>query len=342
MQTECRQGHNPGGLRFIFNIVGRKSHLRLFVIISTMIRIPFLLVVLLVLTACTANTGVVPSPTQPLFTPTFAVTIRPSALPPSATPSATPEPLALRVDGSGISLVEYNNELLRLQDVLKNSGQSLSEVNQQKKILDDFTNQLLLANAAFKDRYKIEDAAVQKRLQDAIEQAGGEQAYQSWLQKNHYTQSEFLTAFRRSIAAAWKRDKIIEAAPQTADQVHARQILLLEEATAERYYNQLKAGADFATLAFQADPDLGGDLGWFPKGYIFLPEIEKIAFDVEPGKFSPITKTTYGFHIVQVIERKANQPLSEDARRMIQRNLLNEWLKEQRVKANTEILVSKQ
>ncbi len=151
--------------------------------------------------------------------------------------------------------------------------------------------------------------------------------------------NSFRRALRRSIAAAWQRDQVLAKAPTTAEQIHARQILVLNEDLANRLYAQLQAGADFATLALQVDPDSGGELGWFPKGYLLLPEIEQAAFSLQPGKYSPITKTSYGFHIVYVTERDPNRPLSADARLELQRKLLSNWLKERRAQSQVEILV---
>jgi peptidyl-prolyl cis-trans isomerase C len=308
-----------------------------------------LIVILLLLSACsqvspTANLSI-SSPTPPsnplpsavAATPTGVGTPSPSATP--ALPSPTPAPLAARVNQQGIWLADYEAELKRLQSSLKELGQNMPEADQKQRVLDLWIDQSLLAQAAAVAGYQLSDADFQKRLDTLVTQAGGQTAFSDWLARNFYTEESFRRALRLSIAAAWQRDALISKAPQTADQVHARQILVLNEDLANRLYAQLQAGADFATLSSQVDPESGGELGWFPKDYLILPEIEQAAFALQPGKYSPILKTTYGYHIVFMVERDANHPLSADARLEMQRKLLSGWLKEHRAQSQLEILV---
>ena len=144
-------------------------------------------------------------------------------------------------------------------------------------------------------------------------------------------------ALSASIAAVWQRDQIINAVPETALQVHARQILVFDEESADEIYAQLESGADFATLSDAYDPLTGGDLGWFPKGYLFLPEIEEVAFELTPGDYSQVIETDYGFHIIQVIERDEEHELLPDVRKVLQQAALNDWLKTQREEGQIEI-----
>ncbi len=227
----------------------------------------------------------------------------------------------------------------RLQASLSASGKTLQPADLQKQVLDEFTSQLLLAAAAQKGGYTLDDAALQKHIDDLTTQAGGTDAMKAWMKNNFYDSDSLKIALRRQMAAAWERDQITAAAPTTADQVHARQMLLLDPYTANLYYQKLQAGADFTTLAFVVDPDTGGDLGWFPQGYLLLPEIEKAAFDLKPGQYSPVIHTAYGYQIIYVIERDSQHPLSADARQALQQQLLDTWLKEQTTQAKIEILV---
>ena len=50
----------------------------------------------------------------------------------------------------------------------------------------------------------------------------------------------------------------------------------------------------------------GGDLGWFEKGRM-IEEFENIAFNLEAGQISEITRTIYGFHIIMVDEIKEEE-----------------------------------
>lgn len=73
-------------------------------------------------------------------------------------------------------------------------------------------------------------------------------------------------------------------------------------------YNALLKGADFATLAKQYSKDPGsaangGDLGYFGKGRM-IPDFEQAAFSTPVGTIHAPIKTTYGYHIIKVIDKK--------------------------------------
>jgi peptidyl-prolyl cis-trans isomerase SurA len=73
---------------------------------------------------------------------------------------------------------------------------------------------------------------------------------------------------------------------------------------------QLAEGVDFAQLAVKYSDDgsgmNGGELGWTTRGS-FVPEFEAAAFQLKNGETSDIVETEYGFHILQVIDRRGNQ-----------------------------------
>ena len=117
------------------------------------------------------------------------------------------------------------------------------------------------------------------------------------------------------------RDEIIATVPSTTEQIHARQILLYNSDEANRIYDQLQAGTEFVTLVNQFEPITSGDLGWFPRGYLLVPELDPIIFDLEPGAYSPVIQTELGYHIVHVIEKDAQRPLTADARQVLQTHL---------------------
>jgi peptidyl-prolyl cis-trans isomerase D len=80
-------------------------------------------------------------------------------------------------------------------------------------------------------------------------------------------------------------------------------------AKAEDVLKQLKAskGADFAALAkkYSDDPGSarnGGNLGWIQRGQT-VPEFEKSAFSLNKGEISGLVQSTFGFHIIQVLDK---------------------------------------
>ncbi len=78
------------------------------------------------------------------------------------------------------------------------------------------------------------------------------------------------------------------------------------------FQTQVNGGRDFATLAvlYSEDPGSaqnGGDLGWMSRGQL-VPEFATAAFQLqEPGKLSKVVETEYGFHIIQLIEKKGDR-----------------------------------
>jgi peptidyl-prolyl cis-trans isomerase D len=77
---------------------------------------------------------------------------------------------------------------------------------------------------------------------------------------------------------------------------------------AEDLLKQLKAGAKFEDLAKKYSEDPGsakenGSLGWIEKGRT-VPEFEKVAFSLPKGQMSDVVKTSYGFHIIRVDDKR--------------------------------------
>lgn len=69
-------------------------------------------------------------------------------------------------------------------------------------------------------------------------------------------------------------------------------------------------GESFAELAslFSDDPGSGangGELGWAKRGS-YVPEFEAMAYSLEPGEISEIVETQFGFHILELLERRGN------------------------------------
>ena len=260
-------------------------------------------------------------------------------VPTSTTPTATALPMALTVNGEGVLLTEYQADLARLQSAQSTLGTSASAADQRDRVIENYTDQLLLEQAAVKGGYTVDDAAVTARVTALATSLGGTDKLAAWETANGYTDDSFKTALKREIYADWERDQIINLVPETADQVHARQILVQDKANADSLLSQLKAGADFATLAEELDPTTGGDLGWFPQGYLTQPAVETAAFALQPGQYSDVIKSDLGFHIIYVIERDANHPLSVDARRTLQEKKLDDWIQTQKAAAQIQVLV---
>ncbi len=253
-------------------------------------------------------------------------------------PTATEPPAAARVNGQPVLLSDFQAELGRYQSA-QGEASSLSEAEQSQKVLATMIDQLLLAQAAQKAGHTLDDAALDARIQELSNQLGDGSALAGWQEHNGYTPESFRSALRIELLVAWQRDQIAALVPQTADQVHARQILLLDEALANSVHTKLDNGSDFATLARKYDPVTAGELGWFPQGYLTQPDVDAAAFALQPGAYSAVIHTDLGYHILQVIERDPVHPLSPEARRMMQEHAVQDWLKQQRAASQIEVLL---
>jgi peptidyl-prolyl cis-trans isomerase SurA len=96
--------------------------------------------------------------------------------------------------------------------------------------------------------------------------------------------------------------------------VYKPQVNPAERARARERIDELRkrldAGENFADLAkkYSDDPGSGqngGDLGWQKRG-TFVPEFEATVYKLEKGQMSPVIETEFGFHIIQLTERRGN------------------------------------
>jgi len=284
----------------------------------------FLTLLALGLSACAS----VSTPT-PVPTPAASSTPEP--------PTATPEPLALIVNGEGVTLAEFSAELARYTTAQTALGKTVDPVAAANAVTEDFIAQLLLAQAARANGFTLDAAALQSRIDSLAAQVGGAQALSQWETDHGYSEQAFRSALKRAAESAWMRDKIISTVPSTAEQVHVQQILLYNQDTAQYFLEQLNAGADFNELAFQADPLTRGDLGWAPRGYLLNLLIEEAAFSLDVDQYSDVIATDVGFHIVKILERDSNRPLSPDALLSLQELALRQWIEEQRAQASVTL-----
>jgi peptidyl-prolyl cis-trans isomerase D len=96
-------------------------------------------------------------------------------------------------------------------------------------------------------------------------------------------------------------------------------------ATAAQVLQELRSGADFATLARQhsedtASAEKGGDLGAFGRGQM-VASFEEAAFALAVGQSSDLVRSDFGYHIIQVEEHitAALKPLTEVQQEIITR-----------------------
>ncbi len=234
-----------------------------------------------------------------------------------------------------------------LQAIRDNVGTRASQLKdlepaQMKSVIERSAVQLaekklLLAEAA-KAKAVAAPGELEKALKAEQERAGGEKAFLDALKaseidaehvKKSIEEQLLINAFLESTLS-----KEAAVAPEDIAKAYAedktasvRHILLLtqgktdaEKAEArkkiEEILSRAKAGEDFAALAkqYSEDPgskDNGGLYKDFGRGAMVKP-FEDAAFSVPVGEISGIVETTYGFHILQIVDRKKEtRPLDE-------------------------------
>jgi len=100
-------------------------------------------------------------------------------------------------------------------------------------------------------------------------------------------------------------DAVKKVPPQ--EEIHARHILLDNEADAKKAYERVKNGEDFAKVAKEMSKDPGatdgGDLGWFTRDRM-VKEFADAAFGLKPGEISQPVKSQFGWHVIKLEDRR--------------------------------------
>jgi len=294
--------------------------------------------------------GVTPRPTN---TATQEV-----APPPATTTVAEPSPnaiserpLAAVVNGQPILLDDYQKETARFEAAMAGQGLDLeSEEGQGKlaqmrrQVLDSMIEQVLIKQAAAKEGVAISEEEVEAAIQESIEEGGGQASFEEWLQISDLTYEDFEVELRFQLLAQAIFERVTNSVPTTAEQVHARHILVDTEEEAQAILTQLQAGQDFAALARQLSQDENtkeaeGDLGFFPRGLLISPEVEEAAFALLPGQISGVVRSQFGYHIVQVLEKEPDRPLPPELLNTLKEQAFASWMQEQWDSATIERFV---
>lgn len=272
-----------------------------------------------------------------------------SAATPSGASSPTPPPsgVAAMVNGEAIPLDAYEKQVAQFEAALRAQGVDPSTAEGQERlremreqVLEAMIDQVLIAQGAAELGISVLEEEVQAYVERSIAEGGGRERFVQWLEANHLTEEEF----RENIHAQLLTDALIQhlaaSLPQTAPQVHLRQILVSDENLARQLRERIARGESFEALAKELSEDQstreqGGDLGWFPQGLSLLPpEVEAAAFALEPGAVSEVVPTAYGYYVlVQVVEKDPNRALSLEMQQALRQQRFLEWLDAQRARA---------
>ena len=237
-----------------------------------------------------------------------------------------------------LSDVEEQRALLQAQ-------QGTLPENARCLILDQIMAQKLLVNQAKVDSLPLADAEVDAQLEARIDQIleymnGDMTAFEDYYgQTVAEVKASFRADLRDQILSERMRGQIMadvsvtpsevkaffaqippDSLPYFNSEVELGELVLkpeINEVEKQRAIDQLAAvrealmeGADFAELAKKYSQDfasarIGGDLGWTKRGK-FVPEFEAEAYNLDPGQISPIFESPFGYHILELVNRRGN------------------------------------
>lgn len=145
------------------------------------------------------------------------------------------------------------------------------------------------------------------------------------------------TFFREFIRKQILREKVMEAftadEPAAEEKVWAHHFLVQDETEAKLISERLKSGVEWNVIAAEIAQDTTGekrmeDLGWFARGAM-VKEFEDAAFSLEIGAISDPVKSSFGYHIIQVLGHE-DRPLSAAEWMSARQEAFQTWLNEQR------------
>lgn len=131
-----------------------------------------------------------------------------------------------------------------------------------------------------------------------------------------FDNEDFRNYIRNTLYAQKLYDYVTKDVSSEQDMVWARHIMVLTEEEAFLVIDKLLSGEDFSNLAAQYSQDTsnnynGGDLGWFYKSQM-VEEFENAAWSLEIGEISQPVKTSFGYHIIQVLGHEPRQMTADE------------------------------
>lgn len=205
-----------------------------------------------------------------------------------------------RVNGAAITEADLTNAEGEL-------GEQLQRVpeEQRRRVLVEFVIETqLMANAAVSENLD-EDEVLAERMK----------YLRRWALRDLYFERHVTDAITEDEARELYDERIGKVEPQA--EIKARHIMVETEAEAREVIEKLAHGSDFAELAKEVSKDpgsaeRGGDLGYFSAGRM-VAEFEEAAFALEIGGISEPVESQFGWHVIQVEDKREQELASFDS-----------------------------
>ena len=237
---------------------------------------------------------------------------------------------------------EVENERKRmLYQGEKIDGDPYGVIPEQMAIQKLFINQAIIDSIEVSDEQV--EAQVDAQMNMFIAQIGSKEKLEEYLGKPiSQLRSEWRTGIRNNGIMQQMQQKLVEDVTITPSEVRLYferlpkdsipfietqvevQIITLQPQVSKQQVDEIKnrlrdftnrvnsGESEFSTLAilYSEDPGsaaMGGELGFKAKG-AYVPEFSAVAFQLtEPGKVSKVVETEFGYHIIQLIERRGDR-----------------------------------
>ncbi|MDR1828788.1 MAG: peptidylprolyl isomerase [Methylobacteriaceae bacterium] len=224
----------------------------------------------------------------------------PAPASPAAAETAAPaakDPATVIAKGDGFTVTQGDVEMMA-----KDAAFDLKDVPEQQKyelivnVLIDLKSMAVLAQ-----REKLDQSEEYKRLAEyAITKTLSDEYLQSELKKR--VTDEALKKLYDTLVAQLKPE----------EEIRASHILVKTEEEAKKVVERLAAGEDFSAIAKEVSTDPtaamnGGELGYFTRERM-VPEFADAAFAMEVGKTSAPVKTSFGWHVILLQDKRPKQP----------------------------------
>ncbi|MCU0519144.1 MAG: peptidylprolyl isomerase [Anaerolineae bacterium] len=300
----------------------------------------------LVVSAATATPAAAPTlAATTVVSPTGGVELALAAIEPVAGVLAT-------VNSQEITWADYEPELIQaLHGVTQqyavdwNQAENIAMLGEfQDQVLSTLISRIVLRQGSASAGIRATEEAIAARIDEEKAEIISSGEYASWeafLEDRGLSDAYFARLMEDNLLVEQLTE--VHAPSREAEQVHARHILVTDEASATAVFTRLDAGEDWAVLARElsldtANKDAGGDLGWFPRG-VMVPAFEEVAFSLEPGTISDVVATDFGYHIIQVLE-KATRDMDDAIYERVTTKAFEFWFEGQKAIAAVDIAVT--
>lgn len=205
------------------------------------------------------------------------------------------------------SMIE--EKLLYAQAQLDSVTVTDEEVNRRIDYQMDMFMQQYGSKEKIEEVYGMSTEKIRRELRDDVRKNLMAQSLQQkkfgFVEATRREVEDFYNTYRDSLGLIPEKYTIshIYLNPKTSEKVKTTSRQL-----AQAILDSLKAGADFAAMAarYSEDPgskDKGGDLGFTKRGRL-VPEYEAAAFALEDGQYATVTESQFGFHVIQLLEKR--------------------------------------